>query len=55
MTSKILIKIDMKNCTCYYFDNFINFNDFDLHIILLDKNHAKIFPLITLYTKAHTE
>ena len=31
------LKIDMKNLTCYYFDDIININDFDLDNILLEK------------------
>ena len=27
-------EIDIKNCTCYYFDDLININDFDLDNIL---------------------
>ena len=29
--------IDIKNCTCYYFDDKININDIDLNNILLDE------------------
>ena len=37
-----LNKIDIKNCTCYYFDDIININDLDLDNILLDeKSHEK--------------
>ena len=30
-------EIDIKNCACYYFDDIINFNDFDLDNILIDE------------------
>ena len=37
-----LNKIDIKNCTCYYFHDIININDLDLDNILLDeKSHEK--------------
>ena len=32
-----LQEIDIKNHTCYYFDDIININDFDLDNILLDE------------------
>ena len=32
-----LQEIDVKNNTCYYFDNTININDIDLDNILLDE------------------
>ena len=38
-----LKEIDIKNRTCYYFHEIINFNDLDLENTSLDKNHSKIF------------
>ena len=32
-----LQEIDIKSHTCYYFDDIININDFDLDNILLDE------------------
>ena len=32
-----LKEIDIKNCTCYYFDDMIKIEDFDLDNILTDK------------------
>ena len=38
------IEIDMKSCTCYYFDYKIKFENFNFDSILLDeKNHTEIF------------
>ena len=36
-------EIYTKNCTCYYFDEIIKFEDFHLVKILIDENHTKIF------------
>ena len=44
-------EIDIKNCTCYYFDDIIKIEDSDLYNILVDKNHSKIFHVITFCTK----
>ena len=33
-----LKQTDIKNNTCYYFDDIININDLDLENILIDKN-----------------
>ena len=30
-------EIDIKKCTCYYFDDIIKFEDFDFDNILIDK------------------
>ena len=32
-----LQKTDIKNCTCYYFDNIVNINDLNLANILLEE------------------
>ena len=32
--------MDIKRCTCYYFDDIININDIDLAKILLDEKYA---------------
>ena len=43
-SNNILKEIDIKIRTCYYFDNTIKIEDFDLNNILIDeKNHMKIF------------
>ena len=34
-----LKEIDIKNRTCYYFDDIIKMEDFDLNNMLIDKNH----------------
>ena len=37
-------KVLIKNCTCYYFDDIIQLEDFDLDNILIDKkSHENIF------------
>ena len=41
-----LKEIDIKNCTCYYFDNIINGTDINFSDILLDK---KLYENISLY------
>ena len=38
-----LRKVDIKNRACYYIDDIIKMEDFDLNNILLDKNHMNIF------------
>ena len=37
----ILIKVNIKNCTCYYFDDIMGVIDIDLNNILLDKYSYK--------------
>ena len=32
-----LKEIDIENCTCYYFNDIIKFEDFDLNNILIDE------------------
>ena len=38
-----LKEINIKNRTCYYFDDIIKIEDFDLDNVLVDENHMKIF------------
>ena len=38
-----LKEIDIKNCTCYYFDEIININSLNLDNISIDKKSYKIF------------
>ena len=45
-----LKEIDIKNRACFYSNNIIKIQDFDLHNILT-KNHTKIFKFITFRTK----
>ena len=35
-------EINMKNRTCYYFDDIVKIEAFDFDNILLDENHTKI-------------
>ena len=46
-----LKEIDIKNCKCYYFDDIIKIEDFDLDNILIDKTFLQESELthITLY------
>ena len=37
MENNELKKVSIKNCTCYYFDGIIKFEDFDFDNILLDE------------------
>ena len=46
-----LKEINIKNRTCYYFDDVIKIEDFDLDNVLVDENHMKIFQIITFGTK----
>ena len=38
-----LKEIDIKNRTCYYFDDIIKMEDFDFNNMLIDKKSLKIF------------
>ena len=38
-----LKEIDIKNRTCYYFDDIININDLDLDNVYEMKNNMKVF------------
>ena len=38
-----LKEIDIKNRTCYYFDDIIKMEDFDLNNMLIDKKSLKKF------------
>ena len=40
-----LKEIDIKNRTCYYFDDIIKMEDFDLNNMLIDKKSLKKFIL----------
>ena len=42
-----LKEIDIKNRTCYYFDDIIKMEDFDFNNMLIDKKSLKIFQFIT--------
>ena len=39
-------EISIKNCTCYYFDDIIKFEDFDIENILTDE---KLYENILVY------
>ena len=41
-----LEEVDIKNCTCYYFDDIIKIADFDLDNILID---GKLYENILVY------
>ena len=52
MESKDELKeIDIKNPTCYYFDDIITDLDVYFTDILLGKNYMKIFHFMTFHTK----
>ena len=43
-------KVRVKNCTCYYFDDIIKLEDFDLDNILIDeKPHENIMKILSLW------
>ena len=44
-----LKEIDIKNCTCYYFDDIIKFEDFDLDNILIEESYENILFYNILY------
>ena len=46
-----LKEIDIKNRTCYYFDDIIKIEDLDLDKILIDEKSLKIFQFITFHRK----
>ena len=42
-------KVSIKNCGCYYFDDIINFEDFDFEDIFLDKKLNENFFICDLW------
>ena len=46
-----LKEIDMKNCSCYYFDDIINGIDINFSDILLDEKLYEISQFMTFHTK----
>ena len=44
-------KVRVKNCTCYFFDDIITFENFDFDTILIDENFTKIFWFIISHKK----
>ena len=45
-----LKEIDIKNCTCYYFEDIIRVGDFELNNVLLDKkSRENSFENILIY------
>ena len=45
-----LKEIDIKNCTCYYFDDIMNIGAFNFNNILLDKkSYEKSYENILIY------
>ena len=47
--NKKLKEIDIKNCTCYYFDNIINIHDLDN--VLIDLKSYKIISICKVTSK----
>ena len=45
-----LKEIDIKNCTCYYFDDIIKIEDFDISDILIDQ---KSYENILVYNVSY--
>ena len=45
---RIIKEINIKNWTCYFFDNMINIEDFDLNLLKINKEHTKTLIFITL-------
>ena len=46
-----LKNIDLKNRTCYYFDDIVKFEAFDFDNILIDENSYENILVITFHTK----
>ena len=46
-----LKEIDIKNCTCFYFNDIIKFEDFDLNNISIDERSFKNILTYTIYYK----
>ena len=44
-------KVHIKNQTCYYVDDIINFEHFDFDNILMDENVIKTFLIMTFIKK----
>ena len=43
MENNEFYKVRIKNCTCYYFDEIIKLEDFDLdNILIVEKSHENI-------------
>ena len=42
-------KVCIKQSMCYYFDDIIKLEDFDLDNISIDKNHMKVFWFMTFH------
>ena len=47
-----LKEIDIKNCTCYFFDNIIKIEDFDLDNILIDEKSNEIVLVYNILCKS---
>ena len=47
-----LKEIDIKNCTCYFFDNIIKIEDFDLDNILIDEKSNEIILVYNILCKS---
>ena len=44
-------RVRIKNRTCYYFDDIIKLEDFDLGNILIDKKSHEDILILTFHTK----
>ena len=53
MENNELKKVCIKNCACYYFDDIIKLEDFDLDNILIDKTSIGSKPLYMRFDKIH--
>ena len=42
-------KVRIKNCTCYYFDDIIQLEDFDIDILIDEKFHENILIYFSPY------
>ena len=46
-------EIDIKSCTCYYFDDIMRVRYFDFSDILLDEKLYKTYEKILIYAISH--
>ena len=52
MESKEKLKeIDIKNCTCYYFEDIIKIENVNFGIVVIDENHMEKFCFVSFQTK----
>ena len=51
MKNNELKRVFLKNCTCYYFDDIIKWEDFDVDNILIDQKSHENILFMTFHIK----